>query len=67
MNNLALALGTNLKFYTSVEKWLELKGSQFLEGDFWERGTDLFLGRCSFYTKKETKKLKYLMTKKVYG
>ena len=30
LNNLGLALGTNLKFYTSVEKGLKLKGRKFL-------------------------------------
>ena len=28
-NNLGLALGTNLKFYTSVQKWLKLKVKTF--------------------------------------
>ena len=31
LNNLGLALGTNLKFYTIVEKALQLKVKTFLE------------------------------------
>ena len=29
INNLGLALGTNLKFYSSVSKWLKLKVEKF--------------------------------------
>ena len=33
-NNLGLALGTNLKFYTSLLKWLKLKVRKFWEPIF---------------------------------
>ena len=43
-----------------------MTGSQFLEGDCWERGDDFFYGEVAVFTRKINKNLKYLMTKEVY-
>ena len=42
-----------------------LTESQFLEGDFWERGGGFFHGSCSFYIKNKLKSEIYI-DKKVY-
>ena len=45
-----------LNFQPSFQKGGGLTGSQFLEGDCWEKGSDLFQGgSCSFYIKNKLK------------